>query len=475
MSSPEHPTQSDRPGRSPSAGGARFRGQLAAVGALILAVVFLLGLLFLIADDPIGFPLAFVSVFTIAFFSWFFVTTRGYRRLVGVPAVLLALVVLFTWAYDHKVVLPVLIGLLVLFGLVARYAVRHARTPVQVARRHARPAEPAQRGVLIINPNSGGGKAERFSLPEEARRRNIEPLLLGRDDDLSELARRAVTRGADVIGMAGGDGSQALVASVAMKHDVALVCVPAGTRNHFALDLGLNRGDVVGALDAFTDGVERRIDLASLNERIFVNNVSLGVYARIVQSDAYRDAKLGTWKRMLPEMLGRGPVACELDFDAPHPKDWSNAGLVIVSNNPYQMRRFRGTGTRPRLDTGRLGVFAARLRGAGGVARLVTFGTIGRSLGSGSQHRRLSGVLQWSCLEFEVRAVAPVAVGLDGEALMLAPPLRFVSMPGALRVRLPRHARGVSPAAAAVPLNRRNLGALLRIAAGRPVHLPSQR
>jgi diacylglycerol kinase family enzyme len=471
----EHPTQSDRPGRSPSADRARFRGQLAAVGALILAVGFLLGLLALIADDPIGFPLAFVSVFTIAFFSWFFVTTRGYRRLLGVPAVLIALVVLFTWAYDHKVALPVLIGVLVLFGLVARYAVRHARTPMHITRRHARPAEPAQRGVLIINPKSGGGKAERFDLPEEARRRNIEPLLLARDDDLCELARRAVTRGADVIGMAGGDGSQALVASVAMKHDVSHVCVPAGTRNHFAQDLGLDRNDVVGALDAFTDGIERRVDLASLNERIFVNNASLGVYAQVVQSDAYRDAKLGTWKRMLPEMVGRGPVVGELHFDAPHPKDWSDAALVIVSNNPYQARRFRGTGTRPRLDTGRLGVFAARLRGAGGVARLVTFGTIGRSLGTGSQHRRLSGVLQWSCLEFEVRAMAPVAVGLDGESLMLAPPLRFLSLPGALRVRVPRHAHGVSPAAAAVPLTRRNLGALLRIAAGRPVHLPSQR
>ena len=452
-----------------------MRGQLAAVGALVLAVAFLSGLLSLIADDPFGFPLAFASVFTITFFSWFFLTTRGYRRLLGAPAVLLALVVLATWAYDHKVALPVLIGVLALFGLVARYAVRHAHTPMHIARRHARPAEPAQRGVLIINPNSGGGKAERFNLAEEARRRNVEPLLLGPDDDLCELATRAVTRGADVIGMAGGDGSQALVASVAMKHDVAHVCVPAGTRNHFAADLGLDRNDVVGALDAFTDGLERRVDLASLNERIFVNNASLGVYAQVVQSDAYRDAKLGTWKRMLPAMLGRDSEVCELNFDAPHPKDWCDAALVIVSNNPYQARRLRGTGTRPRLDTGRLGVFAARLRGASGVARLVTFGTIGRSLGSGSQHRRLSGLLQWSCLEFEVRAVAPVAVGLDGESLMLAPPLRFVSLPGALRVRVPRHAHGVSPAGAAVPLTRRNLWALVRIAAGKPTVVPSQR
>jgi diacylglycerol kinase family enzyme len=450
------------------------RAQLAAVGAVIVAVVFLLGFLSMAVDDPFGLVLAPVCVFVIAFFGWLFVTTRGYRRLLGLPG-LLGVVFLSMWAYDHKVALPVLIAVLAVFGLLARYAVRHARTPMHIARRYALPAEPAQRGVLIINPNSGGGKAERFNLPEEARRRNIEPLLLGRDDDLCELATRAATHGADVIGMAGGDGSQALVASVAMKHDVAHVCVPAGTRNHFALDLGLDRDDVVGALDAFTDGVERRVDLASLNERVFVNNASLGAYAQVVQSDAYRDAKLGTWKRMLPEMLGRGPVVCELHFDAPHRRDWCDAALVIVSNNPYQMRRFRGTGTRPRLDTGQLGVFAARLRSAGGVARLVTIGTIGRSLGSGSQHRRLSGVLQWSCLEFEIRAVAPVAVGLDGEALVLAPPLRFVSLPGALRVRVPRHATGLSPAGAAVTLTRRNLWALLRIAAGKPTVAPSQR
>jgi diacylglycerol kinase family enzyme len=287
-------------------------------------------------------------------------------------------------------------------------------------------------------------------------------LLLERGDNLCELADRAVTQGADVIGMAGGDGSQALVARVAMQRDVAHICVPAGTRNHFALDLGLDRDDVVGALDAFTDGVERRIDLASLNERIFVNNASLGVYARVVQSDAYRDAKLTTWRRMLPDMLGQGAAGCALRFETPHTKDWCDAALVIVSNNPYQMRRFRGAGTRPHLDSGRLGIFVARLSGAGGVAKLVTLGTIGA-------HRRFGGVLQWSSLEFEVQSETPVAVGLDGEALVLAPPLRFVSLPGALRVRVPRHASSVSPAGGAVTLTRRNLRTLVRIAAGRPV------
>jgi diacylglycerol kinase family enzyme len=394
------------------------------------------------------------------------IARRGYLRFLVLPAIVLALVFLFTFAYDHKVVLPVLIVVLVLFGLFGRYAVRHADASMHAARRHARPAAPAANGVLIINPRSGDGKAERFQLLEEARRRSIEPVLLGPGEDLRELAERAVSAGADVIGMAGGDGSQALVATVAMQHDVAHVCIPAGTRNHFALDLGLDRNDVVGALDAFTDGVERRIDLASLNERVFVNNASLGVYARVVQTDAYRASKLGTWRRMLPDMLGRNAAPSDLQFDAPGAKKWSDVAFVIVSNNPYQMRRFRGVGSRPRLDSGHLGVFAARMHRARSVAKLVTLGTVGA-------HRRFGGVLQWSCPEFEVRSGAPIAVGLDGESLMLAPPLRFVSLPGVLRVRLPRHAKGISPAAAAVPLTRRNLRLLFRIASGRAEQAPS--
>jgi diacylglycerol kinase family enzyme len=466
MPPPEHSPKFDRTG-VPRRVHARRQAQLAAVGALVVLVCLFWFAVSLVANDPVGLVFSFLSVFLVVFSVWFLLVRRGLRRLLILPLAFFALVALLTYGYDQKYQLLVLIVMLALFGVVARYAVRHDRAPLQHAvHRHARPLQPTRRGVLIINPNSGGGKADRFNLPEEARKRSIEPVLLGPGDDLCGLARRAVSNGAEVVGMAGGDGSQALVATVAMQHDVALVCVPAGTRNHFALDLGLDRDDVVGALDAFTDGIERRIDLASVNERIFVNNASLGVYAQVVQSDAYREAKLGTWRRMLPDMLGRDAAPGDLQFAVPHARVWSDAALVIVSNNPYQLRRLGGAGTRPRLDTGRLGVFAARMRGAGAVARLVTLGTIG-------QHRRLRGVHQWSCLEFEVRSGAPVAVGLDGEALVLAPPLRFVSLPGALRVRLPRHATGVSPAAAAVPLTRANLRALLRIAAGRPAPVPS--
>ncbi len=259
------------------------------------------------------------------------------------------------------------------------------------------PVAAAGSAVLIINLKSGGGKAERFDLAAEAGRRGIEPIVLQPGDDLLELAEGAIERGAEVVGMAGGDGSQALVATVAARHEVAHVCIPAGTRNHFALDLGLNRDDVVGALDAFTDGVERRIDLARVNDRVFVNNASLGVYAKVVQSDAYRDAKLETWTRMLPDLLGPDAEPIDLEFTAPDGSRCDDAPLVLVSNNPYQLTSLAGAGTRERLDTGLLGVVAARVRTAADVSKLVALELVG-------QVGRFPGLLSWSTPEFEVRS-----------------------------------------------------------------------
>jgi diacylglycerol kinase family enzyme len=317
----------------------------------------------------------------------------------------------------------------------------------------------AERPVLIINLKSGGGKAERFDLAGEASRRGIEAVILAPGDDLLVLAEEAVDRGARVIGMAGGDGSQALVATVAARRDVAHVCIPAGTRNHFALDLGLDRDDVVGALDAYTDGHERRIDLARVNDRVFVNNASLGVYAKVVQSPAYRDAKLRTWAKMLPDLLGPDASPLDLEFSGPDGVGYGDAPLVLVSNNRYELTSLSGAGTRRRLDEGVLGVFAARVLGPADVSRLTALELAG-------QADRFPGLLAWSAGEFEVRSSGPVEVGLDGEALVMDPPLRFVSMPGALRVRLPPNA-GRSPAARAVRLSRQDLAALVRVAAGR--------
>ncbi len=332
------------------------------------------------------------------------------------------------FAGEHGLLLLILFAAIVSFGLrpatrcVTRLqratSLRYARrpTPIDLQRRAAH------------QPKSGGGKATHFKLAGEAKRRGIEPVVLLPGDDLGELAEQAVQDGADVIGMAGGDGSQGMVATVAMRHDVAHVCVPAGTRNNFARELGLDRDDILGALDAYADGVERRIDLASVNDRVYVNNASLGLYAHIVQSDAYRDAKLRTWQRMLPNVLGPGAESIDLRFEGPDGKEWADAALVVVSNNPYQLKRLSGAGTRLRLDGGHLGIVVTRMRRATDLAKLVTLHSVG-------QVRRFGALRQWSAAEFEVHSDVPVAVGLDGESYLLTPPLRFCSLPGALRVR----------------------------------------
>jgi diacylglycerol kinase family enzyme len=282
-------------------------------------------------------------------------------------------------------------------------------------------------------------------------------VLLQPGDDLRALAEQAVADGADVVGMAGGDGSQALVADVACAHDVAFVCVPAGTRNHFAHDLGLDRDNVISALDAFGEAVERRVDLATVAGRVFVNNASLGLYAAIVQSDAYRGAKLSTAVEMLPALMGPDAPDFDLRFDGPGGKRQS-ADILLVSNNPYAVRTLSGAGSRPRLDAGVLGVVAIHAKRPGDFSALAALHARGAI-------NRYEGLRQWTASTFRIDSSQPVPVGLDGEALRLEPPLEFRTLPGALRVRLPLAAPGASHAA--VHGLRRTLVVLLRIAADR--------
>ena len=417
----------------------------------------------LLVDDVVALLLVLAALGLAGAGLWLAATRRGIARLLGIAVAVVALAggvvaLVAQGVIDELVALVVAIAV---FGAASRMALRRRQIPERTDSTHpaARPAR-ARSAVLLINPKSGGGKAERFDLAGEARKRGIRAVVLERGDDLLELAEQALSDGADVIGMAGGDGSQALVATVAMRHNVPHVCIPAGTRNHFALDLGLDRDDVIGALDAFTDGVERRIDLARVNEHVFVNNASLGVYAEVVQSDAYRDAKLETWTQMLPELLGPGAPPIDLEFEGPDGTELSDAPLVLVSNNPYQLTSLAGAGTRARLDTGRLGLVAARITAASDIAEFVMLETVG-------QAQRFHGLLEWSEVRFEVRSSSPVAVGLDGEALMLEPPLQFVSLPGALRVRLPERASN-GAAATSASFTRDNLRTLSRIATGHP-------
>jgi diacylglycerol kinase family enzyme len=299
-----------------------------------------------------------------------------------------------------------------------------------------RSLDPPQRPVLFVNPRSGGGKAARAAVAERARERGIETVIFTPGQNLEALAREAVANGADALGVAGGDGSLAVVAAVAAAHGLPFVCVPAGTRNHFALDLGLDPHDVLGALDAFTDGIERLIDVANVNGRLFLNNVSLGIYGDAVRSPGYRDAKTRTLLETAEKVLGPSAEVPALRLVDDVGREHQHLALVLVSNNPYTLDRPLTPGARPALDSGRLGIIVLDAPGAA------------------SHHQRATPHppgLAWSAPRLEVSALPPVHAGIDGEAIDLNPPLQFTIRPGALRVRISPRRQGMPPSAPLSP------------------------
>ena len=383
--------------------------------------------------------------------------SRGVALIVAGGGVVVLVTALLTTDLSTR---RVVVGLVV--AAVSIAAARHALRRTPRAIRHIVEARTsvaaAQHGVLLINPKSGGGKAEKFDLVACCRDRGIEPIVLNKGDDLLELAEQAIADGADVIGMAGGDGSQALVATVAIRHDIPHVVVPSGTRNHFALDLGLDREDLIGALDAYNAALEHRVDLATVNDRVFVNNASVGLYAKIVQDPEYRDAKISTTAQKLPEMLGPDSEPLDLRFTGPDGVEHPTAQVIMVSNDPYDLHQIVGRGTRQRIDLGVLGIVAAQIESARDLSKFLALEATGRA-------DRFPGFLEWTAPTFRIDSSGPVDIGVDGEALKLDPPLVFETQPRVLRVRLPCAAIGQSPSARAVHvLTRSTIVQLVRVA-----------
>lgn len=368
------------------------------------------------------------AVIMIAALYWF-LTTRGVVRWFALG---LAVVVppAFVGLLIHAGLLWVAltsIALAIVAGVTGRAALRPSAATL-VSERNAPPPE---RAFLVMNPHSGGGKVGRFDLKKKAEALGAEVVVLDGPGivDVAALARDAVERGADLLGVAGGDGTQALVAGIAAEHDLPFLVISAGTRNHFAMDLGLDRNDPSTCLDALVDGIEIRVDLGSINGRTFVNNASFGAYAQVVQSPAYRDDKTGTVLRMLPDLLG-GPDGPGLRVRSGN-LTIENPDAVLVSNGPYEMHDLAGLGRRAHLDSGVLGVVT------------VTVGTTREAVGLLRRTHR-QGLTQDTTAEVRIDSDRPeIPAGVDGEALMLSTPVLCTITPGALRVRVPRKRPGI--------------------------------
>lgn len=256
-------------------------------------------------------------------------------------------------------------------------------------------------GFLLINPRSGSDSPSAEELVAAAEGRGIETHVMAEGEDLVEIARRAE---ADKLGMAGGDGSLAPVAGVALERDLPFVCIPFGTRNHFARDLGFDRDDPVGALGAF-DGVERRIDVGRANGQLFLNNVSLGLYARLVHRREHHRrrrealARIRAWAIVLTH---RAPLGITIDDEPVETR------LVLVANNSYVFQLL-SIGERERLDEGELHLYVP----------------------GGDPAERVGE-------SFAVNAAAGrLEAAIDGEPDVLETPIEFRVEPLALRVLVP--------------------------------------
>lgn len=395
-----------------------------------------------------GLWLFFVAVLGVVVFvaaTYGFLAHRGAIRLLAL-ALLVATPVALMWLFSRNGLLWVLLGVLLAVGLAVMTGKSALQMDTDAGTTPESHVPPPRHPWVLMNPRSGGGKVKRFDLKAKAEALGAEVVMLdGTDVDVAALARDAVGRGADLLGVAGGDGTQALVAGVAAELDVPFMVISAGTRNHLALDLGLDRDAPAHCLAALTDdAVELRVDLGDIAGRTFVNNASFGAYAAIVQSPAYRDDKTGTTLGLLPDLLSghAGPrlVVHAGGVTVDHPQ------AVLVSDNPYGMGDLAGTGRRARMDTGMLGVVAVTVVDARQAIRLL---------------RRSSrdGLISLQAQEVVVTADVPeIPVGVDGEALVLPTPVRCTIHPQALRVRVPRHRPGVPP-----PRAHWDIAALLRL------------
>jgi diacylglycerol kinase family enzyme len=314
-------------------------------------------------------------------------------------------------------------------GITARLALAGDVTDWRMPEYPAQP--PARHPYLIMNPKSGGGKVGKFDLKRKAEALGAEVFLIGGPEpvDVAEVARQAVAGGADLLGAAGGDGTQALVAGIAAEHSLPFVVISAGTRNHFALDLGLDREDPSACLGALSDGVELRVDLGMINGQTFVNNASFGAYAEIVESPAYRGDKRNTTLDLLPDLL-QGHRGARLSARADG-TEIDGPQALLVANNPYGTGDIAGLSRRARLDRGILGVTAVRVSTARQAAGLL-------------RGRQAHGLSVLSTKKIEITAdVAQIPVGIDGEAVALPTPVLCTISPGALRVWVPRDRPGV--------------------------------
>ena len=289
------------------------------------------------------------------------------------------------------------------------------------------------RVALVGNSAAGGGGARDVAGEvEHALREAGCDVEVCTGDDLEAEARRAA-EGADAVAAVGGDGTVNAVASALAGTSIPLLVVPAGTLNHFARDLGVPLDPAEAAL-LVRDGTPRRVDVAEVNGRVFVNNSSIGAYplAVVLREHLQEQGAGGKWTAM-----GRAALRTFRRFPTLRVRIAGDDGavdletpFVFVGNNPYGGENV-GPGQRERLDGGRLGVLTAEAPTRSAAVRTALAAALGRLDAA-------SGVWRGEPAEVTIEAgAASLLVSLDGEVVRLETPLAYRARPGAKTTRAP--------------------------------------
>jgi diacylglycerol kinase family enzyme len=311
---------------------------------------------------------------------------------------------------------------------------------------HAEASAPTQpvRVEIILNASAGSGGQE------EARRTLAEIFaaesdleahvsLAGSGEEIVSLARRAVADPqVQIVVAGGGDGTVNAVATELVGTDKTLGVLPLGTLNHFAKDLNIPL-DLAGAARNLIAGEAVKVDVGEVNERIFINNSSLGLYPSIVRHREKQQERLGRGKWFAAawatlEVFRRYPLF-SVRLSAGGQEFRRRTPFVFIGNNEYQMDTFN-LGARSCLDAGQLSLHLTRDIGRWGLLRLATSALFGR-LRESKDFDALCTKEVW----IETRRTR-LRVATDGEVNLMRSPLHYRVRPGALRVIVPKPVTG---------------------------------
>jgi YegS/Rv2252/BmrU family lipid kinase len=288
------------------------------------------------------------------------------------------------------------------------------------------------RGTLFLNRNSGT-RADAEDLIAAARAEDVEVLELSPELDCGKEIRDRIARGVKLFIAAGGDGTVHHVVQAVAQTDAVLAVIPAGTYNHFARDLNIPL-TWREALDVALTGESRQIDAARINDRFFINNVSLGLYPELVARREEHGRDYPRWRARLYALYStlRKFPHVTLSVETESQQDVIRTHVFMVSNNSYDLERFGVEAPRERLTEGKLTVYWLSHRSRWQLARIVARYMAGRV-------REIPGFTMFRTRQMRVQASrALLKVGIDGELFTLETPLSIVSVPQSVTVRVPR-------------------------------------